>query len=119
MKYENTGRNGPVNKNCNNDISYVKVTKFDLFDFQDPSDSSDDDDKGATTMQVSLESDHKIEINPYWSKIKIDELQGLGTPVETLSFDTDSDSMPDLVAMSGLDNSCKGNCSGASRESKV
>ena len=78
---------------------------FDPFDIQDPTESSDDDEKGATAMQVSSESDNEVEINPYWSKIKVDILQGLGAPVETSSFDTDSDSMPDLVTMSRSDDS--------------
>ena len=78
---------------------------FNLLDIQDPTDSSDDDEKGAVAMQVSSESDNKVEINPYWSKIKVNELQGLRAPVETSSFNTDSDSMPDLVTMSGSDDS--------------
>ena len=49
-------------------------------------------------MKVSSESDNKVEINPYWSKIKIDELQKLGDPMELSLSDTDS--IPDLVSLS-------------------
>ena len=45
--------------------------------------NSSDDEQGAVAMQVSSESDSEVEINPYWSKVRIDELQGLGNPMET------------------------------------
>ena len=44
---------------------------------------SSDDEQGAMAMQVSSESDSEVEINPYWSKVRIDKLQGLGNPMET------------------------------------
>ena len=47
-------------------------------------------------MKVSSESDNEVEINPYWSKIKIDELQKLRDPMEFSLLDTNS--MPDLVS---------------------
>ena len=54
-------------------------------------------------MKVLSESDNKVEINPYWSKIDIDELQKLGNLMEfSLS---DMDSMPDLVSISGSEAS--------------
>ena len=49
-------------------------------------------------MKVSSGSDNKVEINPYWSKIKIDELQKPGDPMEFSLSDTDS--IPDLVSLS-------------------
>ena len=49
-------------------------------------------------MKVSSESDNEVEINPYWSKIKIDELQKLGDPMEFSLLDMDS--IPDLVSLS-------------------
>ena len=53
---------------------------------QDLTDSSDDE-QGTMAMQISSESDSNIEINPYWSKVRVDELQGLGNPMETLFSD--------------------------------
>ena len=38
-----------------------------------------------------------MEVNPYWSKIKVDELQGVGNPMEVLFSDTAS--MPDLESV--------------------
>ena len=73
-----------------------------LFDARNFTDSSDDE-QGAVAMKVSSASDDEEEINPYWSKVKIDELQKLGNPMEILLSDTDT--MPDLVIMSGSEAS--------------
>jgi hypothetical protein len=68
----------------------------DLFNTQDQTNSSDD-----VAMQVSSESDSKVEINPYWSKITIDELQGLKNPIKAPLSNTDL--MPELKDVSELD----------------
>ena len=73
----------------------------DIFNIEDSDDSSDDD-KGAAAMQVVSDSDSDIEISPYWSKIKVDELQGLGNAIE--NPETDMDSMPDLQNVSESDD---------------
>ena len=39
---------------------------------------SSNDKQGATAMKVLSESDNEVEIDPYWSKITVDELQKLG-----------------------------------------
>ena len=51
---------------------------------------------------IESESENKVEIDPYWSKIKTDELQGIGKPMEVLFSDTDS--MPDLENLETLSN---------------
>ena len=53
-------------------------------------------------MQISSESDSDIEINPYWLKVKVDKLQGLGNPMETLLSD---DPKLDLESTSETDDS--------------
>ena len=58
---------------------------------------SSDDEQGAVAMQILSESDSEIEIDPYWSKVKIDELQGLGNPMKTVFSD---DPMSDLESAS-------------------
>lgn len=69
----------------------LKISKLpydnphDIFNIKDFSNSSDDDNNGVTAMQVSSESDSEIKINPYGSKVKINELQGLGNPIESPS----------------------------------
>ena len=35
-------------------------------------------------MKVLSESDDEVEINPYQATVKVDELQGLGDPMEVL-----------------------------------
>ena len=74
-----------------------------IFNIDNFSDSSDDDNNSAAAMQVSSESDNKIEINPYWLKVRLNELQGLGNPVESPRNGTDS--MPNLETVSELDDS--------------
>ena len=51
-------------------------------------------------MQISSGSDSKVEINPYWSKITINKLQGLGNPKKSLP--SDDDEMPDLEPVSEI-----------------
>jgi hypothetical protein len=71
-----------------------------ILNTRDLTDSSDDE-QGAVAMQISSESDSKVEIDPYWLKITVNELQGLGNPVEALHLDVDS--MPDLEDVSESD----------------
>jgi hypothetical protein len=75
----------------------------DLSDMLDSTDSSSDDEQGVA-MQVMSDSDNdKVEINPYWCKIIVDELQGLGNP--TIVSETDTESMPDLESVSDSETS--------------
>ena len=53
-------------------------------------------------MAIESESDNEVEIDPYWTRIKIDELQGVGNPMEVLLSDTDS--MPDLESVTTFSN---------------
>ena len=55
--------------------------------------SNDDDNTGAAAIMIKSESENKVEIDPYWSNIKMDKLQGIRNPMEVLFSDTDS--MPD------------------------
>ena len=73
-------------------IRYPEDNPKDILDRRNFTDSSDDE-QGAVAMQVSSESDSEIDIDPYWSKVKIDELQGLGNPMEAIVSD---DFKPDL-----------------------
>ena len=67
-------------------------------------DSSDDkDDTGAVDITIESESKDEEEKNSHWTKIKVDELRGIGNPMEVTFFDTDS--MPDLESISGLEDS--------------
>ena len=60
--------------------------------------NSSNDKQGAATMEVSSESDNKVKIDSYWSKIMVDKLQRLGNSMELL---LDDDSIPDLESISG------------------
>ena len=82
-------------------VMYPDNTPKDLLTRQDLTNSSDDE-QGTMAMQISSESDSNIEINPYWSKVRIDKLQGLGNPMETLSSD---DPMLSLESASESDDS--------------
>ena len=78
----------------------------DVYDFcKDSMDSSDDNNNatGAAAMTVESEEESKMEVNPYWTKINVNELQGLGSPTTVLFSDTDS--MPDLVTMTDSEDS--------------
>ena len=46
---------------------------------------------------IKSESENEVEIDLYWSKIKMDELQGIRKPMEVLFSDTDS--TPDLETL--------------------
>ena len=82
---------------------YIPYDSYDyLLDAKNFTDSSDDE-QGAVAMKVSSGTDSDIEINPYWAKITVDELQQLGNPTEIL--DPDTDSIPDLVSMSESEDS--------------
>ena len=61
-------------------------------------DSSSDDEQGIAMQVMSDSNDNEVEINPYWSKIIVDELQELGNPM--MVNEIDMDLMPDLEAVS-------------------
>ena len=65
-----------------------------MLNTQNFTDSSDDDDNTGAVAMIESESENEVEINLYWSKIKMDELQGIRKPTEVLFSDTDS--TPDL-----------------------
>jgi hypothetical protein len=65
------------------------------------SDSSDDEDNaGAAAMTIDSENEEEVEVDPYWTKIKVDKLQGIGNPMEILLSDTDSESIKDITTFS-------------------
>ena len=66
-----------------------------LYDMLNSTDLSSDDEQGITMQVMSDSDDDEVKINPYWSKIVIDELQNPMTVNET-----DMDLMPDLEAVS-------------------
>ena len=51
---------------------------------------------------IESESENKVEIDPYWSKIKTDKLQEIRKPIEVLFSDTDS--IPNLESVVTLSN---------------
>ena len=63
--------------------------------------SNDDDNTGAAAI-IESESENEVEIDPYSSKIKTDELQEIGKPMEVLFSDTDS--IPNLESVVTLSN---------------
>ena len=65
--------------------------------------SDDKDNAGAVTITIELESEEEEEINPYWTKIKVDKLQGIGNPMEVIFSNTDS--IPDLESVSVSEDS--------------
>ena len=66
-------------------------------------DSSDDNNNtGTAAIMIESESEDKVEIDPYWSKIKTDELQEIRKPMEVLFSDTDS--IPNLESVVTLSN---------------
>ena len=69
-----------------------------LYDMLNTTDSSSDDEQGVTMQVMSDSDDDEVEINPYWSKIIVDELQELGNPM--MVNEIDMDSMPDMEAVS-------------------
>ena len=75
--------------------------------FLDPhnfTDSSDDEgNTGAVAITIESESEEEEEINPNWTKIKVDELQGIGNPMEVIFSDTDS--IHDLESISESEDS--------------
>ena len=75
-----------------------------MIDAHNKSDSSDDDkNSGAAAIMAISNSDSKIEPDPYWVKVKVYELKGLGNAME-ISF-SDTDSMPDLEILSESEDS--------------
>ena len=93
-------------------LQIVNISKYGYL-YDDPdfmlnprnfTDSSDDDENtGAAAVIIQSESEDEVEINPYWSKIKVDELQGVGNSMEVLFSDTDS--MPGLESVSDSEDS--------------
>ena len=102
-------------------IEYPYDDPKDFFDTQDFTDSSNDEG-AAAAMQAMLDSDNEVKIDPYWSRISVDELKSLGNPTKVLKYDSDSmpeldgksvstasdDSMPLLRTI--LDSSCDNSC---------
>jgi hypothetical protein len=71
---------------------------LDACNFSDSSDNKDN--AGAAAMTIDSENKDEVEVYPYWTKIKVDELQGMGNPMEILLSDTDSESMKDIATFS-------------------
>ena len=57
----------------------------------------------TSSILTTSESEEEEQINPYWTKIKVDELQGIGNPMEVIFSNTDS--IPDLESISELEDS--------------
>ena len=72
--------------------------KYATYPFNDPKyflnkenfTNSSDNEQGAVTMKVTLNSDSEAEMELYWQKVKTNELHGLGNLVEVLFSNTDS-----------------------------
>ena len=104
--------NNESNKELINELKQLKLSRdpkplahysYDkLYDFCNTTISSDDD-AGTATIIIDSETKSDVEINPYWVKVTIDELQGLEKPAKVLHSDTDS-SMPDLEIVSDSDS---------------
>ena len=74
-----------------------------MLDARNFSDLSDDKNNArAAAMTVDSENKEEVEMDPYWTKIKIDELQGIGNPMEILLSDTES--TPDLKDVATFSN---------------
>jgi hypothetical protein len=72
-----------------------------MLNAQNFSDLSDDkNNAGAAAITIDSENKEELEVNSYWTKIKVDELQGIGNPIEILLADTDSESMKDVTTFS-------------------
>ena len=60
-------------------------------------------------MKVSADSDNEVDIEPYWTTIKVNELHGLGNPMEITTLNDankgSTNSMPDLVSVSDSEES--------------
>lgn len=67
----------------------------DMPDLQSCSDTSSDEDDAAA-LHVASDSNSEISIDPYWSSIKIDELQGLGKP--NIIPGEENESVPSLIS---------------------
>ena len=53
-------------------------------------------------MPAESDSEDKPDIDPYWSQVTVDELQGLGNPREI--YDTEMDSISNLKSVSDTDS---------------
>jgi hypothetical protein len=85
---------------------YPQDNPNDLDDMLASTTDSSDDGGDAVAMQVESESESEVEIDPYWSKVTVDELQGLGNQVTMWDGnDSDIDSIPDLESVTGLSSS--------------
>ena len=60
---------------------------LDAWNFTDSSD--DNNNMGAITITVESEFEDEMEINPYWTKVKVDKLQRIGNPTKILPFGED------------------------------
>ena len=80
-------------------IAYPYDNPNNLFDIKEEDTDSSDDESTAVAMQVMSDSENEVDIDPYWSKVTVDELQGLGNPLEI--HESDTDSMPDLESVAG------------------
>ena len=87
-------------------LKIVDPSKYPTYPFDNPdylldthnfTDSSDDE-QGAMAMKVSSETDGEDKINPYWAKIRVNELRELGSVITLKCLNTDS--MPDLIDVS-------------------
>ena len=104
--------NNEINKELTNELKQLKLSKDSkplayyshnkLYDFCNTMVSSDDD-AGTATIIIDSGTKSDVKINPYWVKVTINELQGLGKPTKVLHLDTDF-SMPDLETVSDSDN---------------
>ena len=65
--------------------------------------SDNEGNSGAVAITIESESEEEGQINPYWTKIKMDELQGIGNPIEVIFPGTDS--IPDLKCISESEDS--------------
>ena len=84
-------------------IAYPYDNPNNLFDIKEEDTDSSDDESTAVAMQVMSDSENEVDIDPYWSKVTVDELQGLGNPLEV--HEPDTDSMPDLESVPDSINS--------------
>lgn len=88
--------------NDNNDLPDLQYPPTDYFD------SSYDGDVEDVTLQAMSDSDSnsKVDIDPYWSKIKVDKLYGLGMPtvINDLMSEGAHSSVPLLVSCSDSSN---------------
>jgi hypothetical protein len=64
--------------------------------------SDNKNNAGAAAMTIDSENKEEVEVDPYWTKIKVDELQGIENSMEISLSNTDS--MPDLKDVATFSN---------------